>query len=251
MSDVDNNAMSDVDNIVVLTGAGISAESGLSTFRDPEGIWAKYDISEVATPQAFAADPELVHNFYNYRRREAQKVSPNAAHYALADLEHEVSARGGSLTLVTQNVDDLHRRAGSNAILQMHGALQKVRCVACADVHQWSDDLSIEVSCPSCGQRGCLRPDIVWFGEMPRFMEEIDEAMSKASLFVSIGTSGAVYPAAGLVSIAKQMGIETCELNLEPSANASIFDRGIYGPAATIVPAFVNEMLDLEPKSVT
>ena len=229
--------------IVVLTGSGISAESGLSTFRDPGGIWAKYDYREVATPEGFAADPALVHEFYNQRRRAVGAVAPNAAHIALAAHESGLAARGGRLTLVTQNVDDLHERAGSKNLLHMHGEIMKARCGYCGDVAPWADDLSVELACPACAAAGGMRPHVVWFGEIPLYMEEIAGAIASADHFVSIGTSGAVYPAAGLVAEARQLGVPCTELNLEPSENAWAFTASRYGRASEIVPLWVEEML--------
>jgi NAD-dependent deacetylase len=226
--------------IVVLTGAGISAESGLSTFRDPDGVWMKMDPMKLATPEAFEADPVLVHRFYNERRAQLREVEPNAAHTALARLEQ---ALGGDFLLVTQNVDDLHDRAGSKSLVHMHGELRKAWCRACDSRLPWDDDLSTETVCPECGTLGHLRPDIVWFGEMPYRMDEIMRALDGCELFVAIGTSGAVYPAAGFVDIAAQTGAETLELNLEPSEGTMLFDRQRHGPATRIVPEFVDEIL--------
>lgn len=200
--------------IVVLTGAGISAESGLSTFRDPDGVWMKMDPMKLATPEAFAADPELVQGFYNARRAQLREVEPNAAHRALARLE---KALGTDFMLVTQNVDDLHERGGSREVVHMHGQLRQAWCRACDARVEWNDDLSAETACPSCGVAGHMRPDIVWFGEMPYRMEEIMRTLDTCDLFVAIGTSGAVYPAAGFVEIAANAGAETLELNLQPS----------------------------------
>lgn len=226
-------------SLVVLTGAGVSADSGVSTFRDPQGLWAKYDLAEVATPEGFAANPDKVHEFYNLRRAALPTVDPNPAHFALAALEAKLSAAGGRFTLITQNVDNLHARASSHAILPMHGALDRVWCTAC-DVHfDWAEAVSVMTPCPGCGAAGDLRPDIVWFGEMPHFLDEIDEAIAGASHFVAIGTSGTVYPAAGLVEAASHAGVHTTELNLEPSANAARFSDRRYGPARDVVPAWV------------
>ena len=227
----------------MLTGSGVSAESGVSTFRDPNGIWAKYDYRLVATPEGFAADPALVHSFYNARRKALKTVAPNAAHLALARLERELSARGGALTLVTQNVDDLHERAGSSSLLHMHGELAKARCELCGDIRQWHDDLSVDLACLRCGRAGGLRPHVVWFGEIPLHMQEIADAVMQADLFVSIGTSGSVYPAAGFVGEARALGIPCTELNLEPSDNARLFTHGRYGPAGEVVPCWVEEIL--------
>ncbi len=230
-------------NIVVLTGSGISAESGVATFRDKDGIWAKVDYREVATPEGFAANPALVHEFYNDRRRALPGVEPNAAHRALAELERGLEERDGRLTLVTQNVDDLHERAGSANLLHMHGEIQKATCVACGDVRDCRADLSIETACPACDRAGGVRPYVVWFGEMPRFMGETMEAITDADLFVSIGTSGSVYPAAGFVAEARALGIAATELNLEPSENAHHFTDSRYGPATKIVSEWVRELL--------
>ena len=227
--------------IVILTGAGISADSGVSTFRDPEGVWAKYDYNEVATPEGFARNPPLVHSFYNARRAHIQTVKPNAAHAALAALEQRF---GDALTLVTQNVDDLHERGGSARVIHMHGELMKARCSACGAVHAWREDLSVETFCPDCGADRFMRPHVVWFGEIPMFMDEIAAAISEAELFVSIGTSGSVYPAAGFVDEARNYGIPCVELNLEPSANASSFTDARYGRASEIVAEWVDSLID-------
>lgn len=230
--------------IVVLTGAGLSAESGLATFRDAGGIWAKYDYRKVATPEGFAANPHLVHEFYNMRRRDCQTVKPNAAHHALARLEREhARANGGDVLIVTQNVDNLHEAAGARNLVHMHGELLRVACAKCDARQTWLDDLSTETVCPSCGRSGGMRPDIVWFGEMPYRMEFITRALEAADLFVSIGTSGNVYPAAGFVEIASAAGAHTVELNLEPSDRASRFDECFHGPASEVVPAFVSRIL--------
>lgn len=237
-------------NIVILTGAGISADSGLTPFRggssdtnEDAAIWARFDFHKVATPEAFAADPHLVHEFYNLRRAGVVNAVPNAAHHALVDLENAIAAAGGTFTLVSQNVDDLHKRAGSHALLAMHGEIMNVFCLNCSASFPQIDNVSPETRCEQCGVQGGVRPDVVWFGETPRFMDRIDEAMEKADLFVSIGTSGTVYPAAGLVEIARSRFIPTLELSLEPSENASLFSGGIYGPANEIVPAWVSQTL--------
>jgi NAD-dependent deacetylase len=232
-------------NIFVLTGAGVSAESGLGTFRDKAGtgIWARFDPMKLATPEAFARDPVQVHEFYNMRRRNLLNAEPNAAHFALAKLEEGLAARGGSLFLCTQNIDDLHERAGSRQVTHMHGELLKARCIACRTVVSWREDLSVDDSCPACGRSGGLRPDVVWFGEMPMHMDAIYEALSEADLFVALGTSSSVYPAAGFVAEARAAGIPTCEINLEPSDNARLFDEARYGPASEVVPAWVEAVL--------
>jgi NAD-dependent deacetylase len=236
--------MTDFQHVVVLTGAGLSAESGLSTFRDKDGIWAKYDYREVATPEGFARNPLLVHDFYNQRRRALKGARPNAAHLALARLEHaHKDKHGGTVTIVTQNIDCLHEAAGSKNVIHMHGELLKALCTHCGARNPWTEDLGIDTLCPSCGRPGGMRPDVVWFGEMPYHMAEITEALSSADLFLSIGTSGNVYPAAGFVAEARAHGAHTVELNLEPSEGASFFDEAIHGPATQIVPAYVARLL--------
>lgn len=227
-------------NIVILTGAGISAESGLDTFRDKGGIWEKYDLMELATPEAFARNPDLVHEFYNVRRASVKKVDPNAAHYALAKLEKEYP---GNVTIITQNVDPLHERAGSINLMHMHGELNKVRCENCGYVSEWTDDLFRATVCPSCEQTGNLRPNIVWFGEIPFHVEEINSRLSICDLFISIGTSGSVYPAAGFVQVALSSGAETVELNLEPSDGTNLFSVSHYGKATEIVPKYVANLI--------
>ncbi|MCK8783951.1 NAD-dependent deacylase [Roseomonas sp. NAR14] len=230
--------------IVVLTGAGISRESGLDTFRDAGGVWQRVRLEDVATPEAFARDPARVHGFYNARRAQLADpaVRPNAAHLALAALERHWERLGAPFLLVTQNVDDLHERAGSRRLLHMHGALRRVRCLGCAAEADWSEPLSTATPCPACGARGGMRPDIVWFGEIPMHMEGIEAALAGCGLFVSIGTSGSVYPAAGFVELARRHA-RTIELNLEPSHGASRFGEARHGPATALVPAFVDELL--------
>jgi NAD-dependent deacetylase len=232
-------------NIFVLTGGGISAESGLGTFRDKngEGIWAKFDPMKLATPEAFARNPETVLAFYDLRRRNLLSAKPNAAHFGLARLEAALANRGDSLTLVTQNIDDLHERAGSEHVIHMHGELLKARCGRCEMVHPWLDDLTIAHVCPDCGHAGSLRPHVVWFGEMPLALDLIDRALRKANLFVAIGTSGAVYPAAGFVADARAHGLRTCEINLEAADNTDLFDEQRLGPASETVPAWVEELV--------
>ncbi len=233
--------------IVVLTGAGVSRESGLATFRDADGIWASVRIEDVATPEAFAANPARVHAFYNARRSGLleEVIQPNPAHRALARLEREWP---GELLLVTQNIDDLHERAGSRNLVHMHGELLKTRCLACEEVIEWRQELDLESLCPACGQRGRLRVNVVWFGEMPHEMERIYDALDACDLFVSIGTSGSVYPAAGFVAEARAAGrAHTLELNLEPSEGESLFHEKRYGPASELVPAWVEELLANRP----
>ena len=232
-------------NIFVLTGAGASAESGLSTFRDRngQGIWTRFDPMKLATPEAFARDPDAVLAFYDLRRRNLLSAKPNAAHFALAELAGALVERGGTLTLVTQNIDDLHERAGSARVVHMHGELLKARCGSCDAVRPWLDDLTVADACPDCGRAGALRPHVVWFGETPFHMDEIARALRRADLFVAIGTSGAVYPAAGFVAGARALGVRTCEINLEAADNADCFDESRYGPASSTVPAWVEELL--------
>lgn len=229
--------------VVVLTGAGVSAESGLGTFRDADGLWAKFNPMELATPEAFARDPAKVQHFYNLRRRNLLDAEPNAAHAALARLEAWLDANGGRLDIVTQNVDDLHEKAGSANVTHMHGELLKSRCIACGDVAAVAVDLNDTSACAACGAAGRLRPHIVWFGEMPFHMPEIGALLAAAELFVSIGTSGTVYPAAGFVAEARAFGVPTLELNLEPSDGASLFDDARYGPAGEVVSAWVEELI--------
>jgi NAD-dependent deacetylase len=232
-------AMSSIRNIVILTGAGVSAESGIDTFRAKDGLWEKHRIEDVATPEAFARDPELVFRFYDMRREAIQRAEPNAAHHALARLDAQWS---GALTIVTQNVDDLHERAGAKRLIHMHGEHLSAWCTACDVRHKWHDPLGDRPLCPSCGATA-LRPDIVWFGEMPYCMDEIDAAILRADMFVSIGTSGAVYPAAGYVRTARHCGAHTIELNLDPSQGSHFFDESRMGRASELVPAWVAEML--------
>jgi len=225
--------------IVILTGAGISAESGLGTFRDAGGIWTKYDLGEVATPEGFARNPDLVHDFYNARRRNAAEALPNAAHAALARLE---AAMPGDVVVVTQNIDDLHERAGSRAVWHMHGRITRARCAACGETWDAPMEMHAGDPCPACGA-AATRPDIVWFGEFPYHMEEIWQALREADLFVAIGTSGSVYPAAAFVQDAARAGVRTLELNLEPSETVSDFAEARHGPASEIVPAWVEDLL--------
>jgi NAD-dependent deacetylase len=232
--------MREIRNIVILTGAGISAESGLATFRGPDGLWEGHRVEDVATPEAFRRDPELVQRFYDARRSQLAQVSPNAAHRALARLDSEWP---GELLIVTQNVDDLHERAGARRLLHMHGELRSAWCLACDSRLPWETELSSGPLCPACGRSGRLRPDIVWFGEMPYEMERIDRALLDADLFVSVGTSGAVYPAAGFVQTARYAGARTLELNLEPSLGSVYFDEARTGPAGVLVPEWVEEVL--------
>jgi NAD-dependent deacetylase len=229
--------------VVALTGAGVSAESGLATFRGAGGLWRNHDAMQLATPRAFGDDPQTVQEFYNCRRRNLLEAAPNAAHFALARLETGLAARGDELILVTQNVDDLHERAGGRRVLHMHGELLKARCTSCQAVFDWKGDLGLTDPCPSCGQHTRLRPHVIWFGESPLYRSEVESALAVAHLFVAIGTSGSVYPAAGFVSEARSWGVRCCELNLEPSDNAHLFDDRCYGTASQIVPAWVDDVL--------
>ncbi|MGU3315838.1 NAD-dependent deacylase [Sphingomonas sp. M6A6_1c] len=231
--------MTDIRNIVVLTGAGVSAESGIATFRGPGGLWEGHRVEDVCTPEALAADPVLVHRFYDLRRAALAGVEPNAAHRALADLD---AAWPGELLIVTQNVDDLHERAGARRLLHMHGELTSALCAHCGVRRGWHDALPPGTRCATCGA-AALRPDIVFFGEMPYQMERIEAALARADLFVSIGTSGAVYPAAGFVQLADAYGADTLELNLERSAGSGFFAETRLGPAGVLVPDWVREVL--------
>ena len=226
--------MRDIQNIVILTGAGVSAESGIDTFRDAGGLWEQHRVEDVATPEAFARDPDM-------RRETIQTKEPNAAHRALAKLDAEWS---GGLLIVTQNVDDLHERAGAKRLIHMHGEHLNAWCTVCDMRMPWIGPLLDRPACPGCGAPGSLRPDIVWFGEMPYRMDEIYDALGSADLFVSIGTSGAVYPAAGFVREARAAGARTIELNMEPSQGSYWFDEARHGPATRLVPAWVDAMLD-------
>lgn len=232
--------MSPIQNIVILTGAGVSAESGIDTFRDAGGLWEQHRVEDVATPEAFARDPDLVLRFYDMRREAIQTKAPNAAHRALARLDAEWP---GDLLIVTQNVDDLHERAGARRLIHMHGEHLNAWCTACDNRVPWSGPLLDRPACSACGTAGHLRPDIVWFGEMPYRMDEIYHALAQADLFVSIGTSGAVYPAAGFVREARASGARTLELNMEPSQGSHWFDEARHGPATALVPAWVEEVL--------
>lgn len=230
--------------IVILTGAGISAESGIDTFRDAGGLWENHRVEDVATPEGFAENPELVHRFYNLRRAALKTVEPNAAHIALARLEAGLKAQGGQLTIVTQNVDDLHERGGAKEVIHMHGILTSMLCGICE--HRWEhrDDAAPDMVCPKCYVKSAPRPDIVWFGEMPYAMHVIEERIAACDLFVSIGTSGAVYPAAGFVQMAKALGKKTLELNLERSQGSHFFDETRLGPASLLVPQWVEDILN-------
>ncbi len=229
------------DSSVFLTGAGISKESGLATFRDPDGIWAKHRIEDVATPEAFRRDPERVLEFYNVRRQQLMDpaVAPNAAHKALGDLE---AFWPNEVLVVSQNIDDLHERGGTQNLIHMHGELSKSQCHHCGHVVSGLNDLRTDMTCVNCGEAGGMRPHVVWFGEMPLQMDRILAALSRCGLFISIGTSGNVYPAAGFVEEARRAGAQTIELNLERSEGATLFHEARYGPATEVVPAFVDAL---------
>jgi len=231
--------MAALHNIVILTGAGISAESGIDTFRSAGGLWERHRVEDVATPEAFARDPDLVLRFYDMRREAIQTKAPNHAHAALARLDAEWP---GELLIVTQNVDDLHERAGAKRVLHMHGEHLLAWCTACDTRSPWTGPLAHRPPCPACA-RPALRPDVVWFGEMPYRMDDIHASLREADLFVSIGTSGAVYPAAGFVRLARDLGARTLELNLEPSKGSPWFAESRFGPATELVPDWVAEVL--------
>ena len=234
-------------NIVVLTGAGISAESGIQTFRAQDGLWANHRIEDVASPEGFARDPDLVQDFYNQRRKKLQDnaIKPNAAHEALGRLEAELE---GKVTVITQNIDNLHERGGSQNVIHMHGELLKARCSESNQVVEHNEDIKTGELCHCCQIPSQMRPHIVWFGEMPLRMGDIYASLEEADLFISIGTSGVVYPAAGFVHDAKMHGAHTIEINLEPSAVESEFEEKRYGKASVEVPKLVDEILALEGK---
>lgn len=231
--------MTEIERIVILTGAGISAESGIDTFRSAGGLWEQHRVEDVATPEGFARNPNLVLGFYDMRRAALANVAPNAAHLALARLEREYP---GDLLLVTQNVDDLHERGGSARVLHMHGELKSALCTSCEMRSPWLETMLERPPCPVC-RAPTLRPDVVWFGEMPYQMGRIYQALERCDLFVSIGTSGAVYPAAGFVEEARRAGARTLELNLEPSEGSRLFHESRLGPASVVVPEWVEEVL--------
>ncbi|MGB0908046.1 MAG: NAD-dependent deacylase [Maricaulaceae bacterium] len=229
--------------IVILTGAGISAESGIDTFRDAGGLWENHPVEQVATPEGYAANPKLVQRFYNLRRVALKTVEPNPAHIALGELQAGLRAKGGELVIVTQNVDDLHERGGAKDIIHMHGELTSALCSACGWRWEHREDIDVDDKCPACQTVGGPRPDIVWFGEIPYQMRRIEDELGRCDLFVSIGTSGAVYPAAGFVQMAKGLGKPTLEINLEPSQGSRQFDDVRHGKAGTLVPEWAQEVL--------
>ena len=234
-----NTPQTQYNSIVILTGAGISAESGIQTFRASDGLWENHRVEDVATPEAFERNPELVHRFYNERRQFLLNgIQPNAAHQTLALL-----SQFNNTTLITQNIDHLHQQAGSKNVYPMHGELLKIRCKVTQQLFDCSENTSPTDSCPCCGVAGNLRPHVVWFGEMPLYMNHIEHALQQCDLFVAIGTSGNVYPAAGFVQKAKYYGAHTVELNLEASPNGSLFGEQHYGPATELIPQYFKPYL--------
>lgn len=229
-----------MNSIFILTGAGISAESGIPTFRGADGLWEGHKLQDVACPAAFHRNPSLVYRFYNMRREKIVEAKPNAAHFALTKLQHEYP---GTVTLVTQNVDDLHERAGSTDVIHMHGEAMKARCLGCGAISPCGIALDETHACPACGKAGALRPHIVWFGEIPLFMEEIEQALLKADLFLSIGTSGVVYPAAGFARAAALNGCRRIEINPDSTEISQNFDEHLRGPASVKVPEWVDGIL--------
>jgi NAD-dependent deacetylase len=228
-------------NLVILTGAGISAESGIATFRDANGLWENHRIEDVASPAAFRRDPETVHRFYNLRRAQLHTVHPNAAHLALAALERAWEGQGGFL-LVTQNVDDLHERAGSENLLHMHGEMRKSRCAACGDVRSHHGDITVALACAACAKPGRLRPDIVWFGEIPYHMDEIQTALERADIFAAIGTSGLVYPAAGFAALARDNGRDCRTVEINPHPTGGLFSQVIASTAVHGVAEWIDSL---------
>jgi NAD-dependent deacetylase len=228
-------------SIVILTGAGISAESGIKTFRAADGLWEEHRVEDVATPEGFARNPSLVYEFYNQRRRQllSPAIKPNAAHSALARFEHEFP---GEFLLITQNIDNLHERAGSKQLLHMHGEILKMRCTQSQMQFDIREDLTFDTQCRCCKCPGNLRPHVVWFGEMPLHMQQINQALEQCELFIAIGTSGNVYPAAGFYQTAKRYQARTIEMNLEETG--SMFDAHLYGPASETVPRYLQQLLD-------
>jgi NAD-dependent deacetylase len=235
---IENNTA--MKSIFILTGAGISAESGIQTFRGSDGLWEGHRLEDVASPGGFQRDPSMVYRFYNMRREKIREASPNAAHFALARLERDFP---GTVTLVTQNIDDLHERAGSRQVIHMHGEAFKAKCLKCQVVSPCGTTLDETTRCPACGTVGTLRPHIVWFGEIPLFMEEIGHALTQANLFISIGTSGVVYPAAGFAGLAVRHGIRTIEINPVTTDISPHFNEHLRGPATEKVPAWVDGIL--------
>ncbi|MEO0344205.1 MAG: NAD-dependent deacylase [Pseudomonadota bacterium] len=230
-------------HIVILTGAGVSASSGLSTFRGVGGVWRNHDVMQLATPQGFAAKPDLVHAFYNERRANLAKVQPNPAHHAIVKLQTSFLGR---VTLITQNVDDLHERSGSPEVIHMHGSLKEGMCKACGAQMLWTGPMDRKSKCPRCSKLGAMRPNVVWFGEVPYHMDRIAEALATVTTFISIGTSGAVYPAAGFLTEALMRGAKTLEFNLEASARSSEFHESTLGKAEELLPTFVDHLISMQ-----
>ena len=228
-------------HIVFLTGAGISAESGLATFRSENGLWNNHRVEDVATIEAYLRNPDYVHQFYNDMRPELFKAEPNPAHLAITDLQSNYPAQ---IDIVTQNVDTLHEKAGNKNIYHIHGQINQIVCLNCGHVFETWGDISSEDKCEKCGVVGMLKPNIVFFGENLLYMDKVDNLLKSCDLFISIGTSGVVYPAAGFVQIAKMFGADTIELNMEQTSNNRLFDRHIYGPAGTTLPALVQELIE-------
>lgn len=230
-------------HVVFLTGAGISAESGIATYRDKKGLWTQNELQNLAKPAAFAKSPETVHDFYNQRRIDLKQAQPNKAHFHIAHLQKELTGSPVKLTIITQNVDDLHEKAGTKNVIHIHGELNKALCTACDKRSISPAQLSTNSQCVHCGKIGCLRPDIVWFGEVPYKLDYVQSTLEDCDLFVSIGTSGSVFPASDFVQVAKQNGAYAIELNLEAADNASKFDEGHYGVATEIVPAWIDKFV--------
>lgn len=230
-------------HILVLTGAGISAESGIPVFRSEDGLWENHRVEDVATPEGFARNPKLVHDFYNQMRQSVKSKHPNAAHLALTKLQDAMEQRHGRVTIVTQNVDDLHEKAQSHDVIHMHGALNSILCSHCGKSYEWHEDCDGTTVCKFCGHK-TMRPDIVWFGEIPYHMDAIEREIMQCDLFIAIGTSGVVYPAAGFVSYCAHQGTPCLEFNLTPSANSGVFTHSYLGKAGTTLPAFVDYFLE-------
>lgn len=227
-------------HIVFLTGAGISAESGLSTFRSENGLWNNHRVEDVATIEAYLRNPDYVHQFYNDMRPELFKAQPNMAHLAITTLQQQYT---GEINIITQNVDTLHEKAGNRNIYHIHGQINQIVCMNCGHISETWSDISSEDVCERCGISGMLKPNIVFFGENLLYMDKVYNLLHKCDLFISVGTSGVVYPAAGFVQTAKIFGADTIELNMEQTSNNHLFDRHIYGPAGTTLPQFVDELL--------
>ena len=230
-------------HILVLTGAGISAESGIPVFRSEDGLWENHRVEDVATPEGFERNPQLVHDFYNQMRQSVKSKQPNAAHLALTKLQAQMEQRQSRVTIVTQNIDDLHEKAQSHDIIHMHGELNSILCSHCGKSYEWHEDCDGTTACKFCGHK-TMRPDIVWFGEIPYHMDAIERAIMQCDLFIAIGTSGVVYPAAGFVSYCSRQGKPCLEFNLTPSANSGVFTHSYLGKAGTTLPSFVDYFLE-------